>query len=336
MTSRKLRVAFIIKIFVVCFCGIQQINAQIIKDSLNILETVDTLFVDRDFSNYSLRVFTNYKGRTLKLKDDNSKSRFVPNNRHGIGIGVANSKMVLDIAFNLKTKKKNATKRFDMQGATILGKHNYVNFYLQSYKGFLAKNDFGEPSIFRSDIKSLTAGFNYLYTLSEIEFSYSLLKAGLARKHKNVYITGGLGVFAFFDYFSANGAILPQQYYQYYSEQAQIKRYKGMGVGLLGGLLSVFVLPKNIIASCNLMPGVALINNQVVLNDDDYRPKKPMLYKLDFTLSLGYNFKRFYVNLSYGGATYFTKLGYGNKYQSNISNAKLAVGYKLKKKRVKR
>ncbi|WP_338733398.1 DUF4421 family protein [Mangrovimonas cancribranchiae] len=129
---------------------------------------------------------------------------------------------------------------------------------------------------------------------------------------------------------------MPQQYYEYYSNQGQIKRYKGMGAGVLGGLLSVFVLPKNIIASCNLMPGVALINNQVVLNnDDDYRPKKPMLYKLDFTLSLGYNFKRFYVNLSYGGGTYFTNLGHGNKYHSNISNAKLAVGYKLKKKRAK-
>ncbi|WP_338733397.1 DUF4421 family protein [Mangrovimonas cancribranchiae] len=197
MISKELNVISIITVFVLSFLGAQQSNAQIIKDSLNIIETVDTLFIDRDFSNYSLRVFTNYKGRTLKLKDDNSKSRFVPNNRHGIGIGVANSKMVLDIAFNLKTKKKNATKRFDMQGATILGKHNYVSFYLQSYKGFLAKNDFGEPSVFRGDIKSLTAGFNYLYTLSEIEFSYSLLKAGLARKHKNVYITGGLGVFAF-------------------------------------------------------------------------------------------------------------------------------------------
>ncbi|WP_344729954.1 DUF4421 family protein [Corallibacter vietnamensis] len=303
------------------------------KDSLSLLQKIDRTFIDRDLSNYSLRVFTNYKAKVFKIKDDNSKSRYVPNNRYGIGLGFANSKMLIDLAFNIKSKKNNATRRFDLQGTTILGKHNYVNFYIQSYKGFLVKNDFGAPTVFSPDVKSLTIGFNYLYTLSEIEFSYALLKAGLAKKNKTVYFTGGLGTFAVFDYFSSDGNVIPESNYGFYNSQAQIKRYNSAAIGVLGGLLGVFILPKNIVLSCNVMPGIALMNKKVELQHDSYRPSNPMLYKFDFSLAVNYNIDRFYVNVSYGNGVYSTDLDFDNRYLFNLSNAKLAVGYRLKVKK---
>lgn len=328
------RICFLIFSFIVSF----SVQSQILKESdslienkesLNVVQFVDSLFIDHNIKNYSLRLFFNYKVKKFNIRNDDSRLRYLPNNKYGVGFGFASSKVLIDIAFNLKTNKENVTNRFDAQGTLIAGKNHYVNGFLQSYKGFNIKNDFNEPNVFRRDIKSITVGFNYLYTLSEIEFSYSLLKAGLAKRHKNVYITGGLGVFGVFDYFSANEDIMPENGELYFNEEAQIKRYNSAAIGVLGGFLSVFMLPKNIIASCNIMPGIALMNKHVEIQDDTYRPSNPMLYKLDYTLALGYNAKRYYVSLIYEDGFYATKLDHGNKYTFNLSKAKLAFGYKL-------
>ncbi|WP_223035025.1 DUF4421 family protein [Hanstruepera marina] len=321
------RIIILFTVSFISFSSHSQIKKD--KDSLNLIDVVDSLFIDHDISNYSLRLFSNYKVKQFRLKNGDTKSRYVPNNRYGLGFGFASSKVLIDIAFNIKTANKEATNRFDAQGTIIVGKHHYANGFIQSYKGFNVKNNFGEPTVFRDDIKSITVGFNYLYTLSEIEFSYSLLKAGLAKRNKNIYITGGLGVFGVYDYFSSNDDILPPNGELFYNEQAEIKRYNSIAVGVLAGFLSVFMLPKNFVATCNIMPGVALMNKSVTLEDENYKPSKPMLYKLDFTLALGYNVKRYYINLIYGAETYSTQLGYDNRYSFYLSKAKLAFGYKL-------
>ena len=319
-------------LFIFCFSIFSTIQAQILKkerDSLSLIDVVDSLFIDHDIKNYSLRLFSNYKVKQFRIKNGDSKSSYVPNNRFGLGFGFASSKVLIDIAFNVKTANKEVTDRFDAQGTIIVGKHHYANGFIQSYKGFNVRNNFDEPSVFRDDIKSITVGFNYLYTLSEIEFSYSLLKAGLARRNKNVYITGGIGVFGVYDYFSSNDDILPPNGEVYFNEQAEIRRYNSVAVGVLAGFLSVFMLPKNFIASCNIMPGIALMNKSVTLQNDSYKPSNPLLYKLDFTLALGYNVKRYYISLIYGTEMYSTNLDFDNRYAFNLSKAKLAFGYKL-------
>lgn len=312
-------------------------QSQILKkhDSLSFFQVVDSLFIDHDLSNYSLRIFSNYKVKQFRLVNDDFRSRYVPNNKYGLGFGFANKKVLIDIAFNIKSKKSNITERFDGQGTVILGEHNYVNFYLQTYKGFNIINNFDEPDVFRDDIRSWTIGFNYLYTFSEIEFSYSLLKAGLAKRNENVYITGGIGTFAVFDYFKADTNILTQNGELYFNEQAEIQKYSSRAIGVLAGFLSVFMLPKNFIASFNVMPGVALMNKKITLQDGNYRPSNPMLYKLDFTLALGYRVERYYINLTYGTGVYSTDFDFDNKYLFNLSKAKFAIGYKLKAKKRK-
>ena len=301
-----------------------------LKD-LSFFEIVDSLFIDRDLKNYSARVFSNYKVKQFRLINDDYKMHYVPNNRFGLGFGFANKKELIDIAFNIKSGKKEATKRFDAQGTIILLNHHYFNGYLQFYNGFNIRNNFGEANEFRTDVKSKTIGFNYLYTFSEIEFSYSLLKAGLAKHNKNVYITGGVGTFAIFDYFSADGTVLPENGLLYFNENANIERYSGRAIGLLGGLLTAFVLPNDFIVTCNFMPGIALINEKVTLQDlSKYRPSNPMLYKLDISLAVSYNTKRYYINLLYGTGIYSTNIDFDNRYRYNLSMAKLAFGYKLK------
>jgi hypothetical protein len=325
------RILLLIVFLLVSFSSQSQIEKK--RDSVSFFQKIDSLFIDHDLSNYSVRLFSNYKVKQFRIINDNYKSRYFPNNRYGVGFGVANKKLLIDIAFNVKSDKENVTDRFDGQGSLIIGKHNFVNFYLQTYKGFNIKNNFNEPDVFRTDIKSWTIGLNYLYTFSEIEFSFSLLKAGLAKRNKNVYITGGLGTFLVFDYFTADDNILTENAEMYFNEEAEIEKYSGRAVGVLGGFLSVFMLPKNFIASCNIMPGVALMNKKVTLKDGSYRPSNPLLYKLDFSVALGYHVKRYYINLIYGTGIYSTNLDFDNKYLFNLSKAKLAIGYKLKVKK---
>ena len=211
--QKNIEKAFIIRFLLLlslCFSSIA-IYAQDMED-------LDSLLVDRDLDNYSVRVFTNFKSNKFSVQNDDSKVRFVPNNRHGLGVGVANKKIILDIAFNIKNAKKEATKKFDLQGTTIIKNRHYANIYIQTYKGFTAKNNFDEDFEFRSDLRSTSFGLNYLYTFDDIEFSYALLKAGLAeKKNENIFITGGIGLFTGFDYFSSGSSILTEDTKPYFN-----------------------------------------------------------------------------------------------------------------------
>lgn len=324
------RFLLLVIFLLVCTAGYSQIEK---NEKSGFIKLIDSLFIDHDLSNYSVRLFSNYKVKQFRVRNDEFRSRYVPNNRFGAGFGVANSKLLIDVAFNIKGGNENVTDRFDGQGSLIFKNHHFVNFYLQTYKGFNVRNNYNEPSIFRNDVRSWTVGFNYLYTFSKIEFSFALLKAGLPKRKRKVQITGGIGTFAVFDYFDADGNILPENGDLYFNEEAEIEKYSGRAIGVLGGFLSQFVLPKNFIATCNLMPGIALMNKKVRLEDGSYRPSNPMLYKLDFSVALGYSVKRYYVNLIYGTGIYTTSLDFDNKYLFNLSKAKFAIGYKLKVKK---
>ncbi|WP_231632451.1 DUF4421 family protein [Mangrovimonas sp. TPBH4] len=310
---------------VVLFSFVFQVQGQTSK----FRKAVDSLFIDHNPENYSLRLFSNYKVKRFKISNEDFKTRYVPKNRYGVGVGVANSKVLLDLAINIKNGKEEVTNRFDAQGTIILKKRNYLNAYLQIYNGFNVKNDFGKPKEFRFDIKSRTLGFNHLYTFTDIEFSYSLLKAGLPTKNKDVYITGGVGSFVMFDYFDSDESIFPENISLYFDDVHNIKRYSGRALGLLTGVMGAFILPENMIATCNLMPGIAIVRNRVTLEDGNHNSSTPMLYKLDASVALSYSVKRYYINLMYETGIYANSLNFGHNYKFNLSMAKLSFGYKL-------
>ena len=313
-------------LFILCFTGLT-LSAQDIKD-------LDSLLVDRDIDNYSIRLFTNFKVNKFSIRDGDSKAKFVPNNRYGLGLGFANEKIIIDLAVNIKNPNKNKTSRFDLQGTTIVKDRNYVKLFTQIYKGFNAKNNFNEPKVFRDDIRSVSIGVNYLHTFDDIEFSYSLLKAGLSEKNnKNIFITGGVGVFGSFDYFSSGSGLLSETTSPYFNEEGNVKRYQGLSFGAMGGLISYFKLPYDITATVNFMPGIGFAAKKVTIEDDRYHPSSPMLYKLDFLIGLNYNFNQFYVSLTYNNDLNSTSLDHGNNYLLNLTKAKLAFGYKLGRRR---
>ncbi|MUU78289.1 DUF4421 family protein [Winogradskyella endarachnes] len=315
-----------LKLFISFTCSLLYITAHA-QD----MEGIDDLLLDRDIDNYSFRVFTNFKANKFSILSETSKARFAPNNRHGLGLGIANRKIILDLAFNIKKANKEATKKFDIQGTTIIKRRHYTNLYFQSYKGFTAKNNFDVDYDFRSNMRSLSFGINYLYTFNDIEFSYALLKAGLEdNENKNVLISGGIGLFSGFNYFSANSGILTEDTSLFFNDQANIRRFQGVTVGVLAGLISYFKLPENITATVNIMPGMGVMYKKLTIEGGSYTPSNPMIYKLDFMLGLGYNFDRFYISLTYNNGLYTTDFDYSNRYRLNVTNAKLAIGYRFK------
>src|SRR5690606_23392274 len=117
---------FMILFCFLCFSISSHAQKILASDSLNAKQVIDTLFIDRDMNNWSIRVFANYKGQRFTLKDGTDKLSFVPNNKFGIGFGLGTSKLIVDIAINLKGKNENQTERFDMQGSMIIGNKNLV------------------------------------------------------------------------------------------------------------------------------------------------------------------------------------------------------------------
>ncbi len=152
-------------------------------DTVKAADLIDTLFIDRDINNWSLRLFTNYKDQILKLLDDNQFMKFQPNNTSGVGFGIATRKIILDIGFNIKSKNREPTKRFDFQGKFMV-KNSLVEFFFQTYRGFNISNDSGVPEFFRDDLRFSATGINYMYYFNTQKYSITAILSGLSKQKK--------------------------------------------------------------------------------------------------------------------------------------------------------
>ncbi|WP_252723132.1 DUF4421 family protein [Pseudotamlana agarivorans] len=288
---------------------------------------IDTLLIDRDINNWSLRLITNYKGQSFNLVDNDYRLSFRPNNSAGIGVGLGTSKVILDLAINLTKEEENPTERFDVQSAFILGNHNLVGLYIQYYSGFNIENNFDKPEFFREDIESFSTGVNYLYAFEELSFSTATLRAGLMKSEKKHFITFGVGGFLVYDKFSGDDTVVPV--HSDFKENTNLNKFKGLGVGVSGGIISVFVLPANFFINVDVTPGIGLMVKSAYNSSGKQKVTNPMLYKLDYNAGIGYSYKRFYITLAYGNGLYTTRLNDGLNYLFGNTKAKIALGYRI-------
>ena len=297
-------------------------------DSLNAPRFIDTLFIDRDIHNWSIRIFTNYKQQRFRLSNENTELVYVPNNPIGIGFGLATKKVILDLAFNIKTNKEEPTDRFDMQGSLTLQNHN-IDFVFQRYKGFNVENDLGVQEDFREDLTSSSISLGYMYLFNGSQYSVSALKTGLSRQ-KKAALSFSLGGLLFMHNKSADSTIIPQELQPQFNEEAQIKNQKGIGVGIVGGVTTILPLPFDFFITFSLAPGIGLMYKNIETENFSYIPPNPMLYSLNMSGAFGYNGHRIYVNITTRLSLLTSDLGYGNNSSHSGYNAKLSVGYKLR------
>lgn len=297
-------------------------------DSLHAPKFIDTLFIDRDINNWSIRIFTNYKEQRFRLSNDSYKLTYFPNNPHGIGFGLATKKIILDLAFNIKTNKEEPTDRMDIQGSLTLEKHN-IDFVFQRYKGFNVENDQGGHEDFREDLSSSSISLSYMYLFNSSQYSMSALKSGLSRQ-KKAALSFSLGGLFYMNGKSADSTIIPHELQADFNEAAQIVNQKGIGVGIIGGVSTIIPLPFDFFISFSLVPGIGLMYKKVETEEFSYVPSNPMLYNLGMTGAFGYNGRQIYVNITTKLSIAASDLGYGNNSYQTGYNAKLSVGYKLK------
>lgn len=296
-------------------------------EKIKIPTFIDTMFIDRDRNNWSIRLFTNYKDNRFRIITADEKVLYSPNNPMGFGFGFGTRKVILDLAFNIKRKDKEPTERIDLQATLMLNNH-IINFVLQTYQGYNVSAQ--NLSYFRKDIRSFSSSLSYMYMFNASEYSIAALKSGLSRQKKPAF-TSGLGSFLFLNRISSDSSIIPQNEFHGYTEEIRIVNLPGVGAGVLANISATVPFLKSFFVSASITPGIGLMWKYVETESVSYHPSNPLLYQVDLGGMLGYNADRYYINLSMGYALYKTSLDFGNSIMYNTVKAKLAMGYKLGK-----
>ena len=316
-------------ILVLCFLGYYgEVRSQDLRvlDSLSTMEAIDSLLIDHDPSNYSLRLFGNFKSQRFRFKSDFNSIDYVPNNRSGVGIGFASNKLLVDIAINIKSSAKEPTERFDMRVNYKLRRH-YFDFFFQRYKGFNLSDEQGLiESTFRNDIRSVATGLNYLYLFNEDKHHTGTLRTVIS-KESNTDFSYGLGGFMVLFDQKGDGNLLEKDPISN-GEIEEIDDLSGYGLGVFSGIGGFFSLGSHLYSSLSLNAGIGLshINvNHTYEEDSD----NPFIYQLNAVGVLGYVRQKYYVNLSLEFGHYNTEIIKGIDEIINTAHAKLAFGYKI-------
>lgn len=288
---------------------------------------IDSLLLS-DKLKWSARLVSNFKLHPFRLKNENSTLKYKPNNPYGIGFGLANQKIVIDIILNIKTNvDRNHTKKFAMEGSFSF-KRNFIAFFVESVHGYHVKNNFNELENFRKDISLFSASLNYLRILSKKPFSVQHMKGGFPKAHKSTVVFG-VGGFLITDKLDSDRSIVPIYAEDNFNDEAQITNLTSIGGGISGGIFSYINLPSKFFLTLNAAPGIGLLHKEVKTETSKYTPSNPLLYRLDGFAALGFNGKRMYAHFNYGAAFYGTSLDNGNSIVYNVTKSKIIIGYRL-------
>ncbi|WP_152286400.1 DUF4421 family protein [Flavicella marina] len=318
---------------VICIGNLSVITAQEDSKFIDLSKTtkfIDTLLIDRDLNNWSVRALSSYKQQRFTINTGNNKYRYTPNNPYGIGGGVGTKKVILDFTFNLKASEENPTERYDILWS-FFKKNHLFDFYFQHYRGFVVDNNRTGETSFREDIRSLSTGVRYMYMFHEADYSIASMKTGLVNANKSTFSIG-LGGFLLYNSQSANESIIPQPNTLSFTEDQLIEKFDGTAVGVTLGFSSLIVLPNNFFLSLNAAPGIGLMGKKVGTDTGEYQPENPVVHQLGLSALVGYNAKQYYINLSVSNGYYATDFNFGDEVIFGYINAKLAFGYKLKGK----
>ena len=287
-------------------------------------------FWDRDLSRWSLRAIANHKVNDFWIRNEDYRVEFTPNNPSGIGFGIANSKLIVDIIFNLKTNKDAVTERLDIQGDFIFGR-SYILFQFQEYQGFNAKNvSIEDPGVFRRDIKTRTFNLSYFYIFNTSVNVLHRIFSGAAKDYGSAGTVLG-GVYTAIHRLDADSSIIPPSSEDLFNEEAQIIEMDQFGFGINLGYSYLFALPSDFLIYLSGAPGIGLSFKDIRTETINYRPSNIWQFTLNADIQIGYNGRRIYALVSSINTWFFSSLNYGNTTSSNSLKFKLVLGVKLGK-----
>ncbi len=289
---------------------------------------IDSLLLSEKLD-WSVRLVSNFKQQQFRLSNEESKLIYRPNNPFGIGFGVANQKMVIDVVFNIKGNNEDVTNKFAAEGALIINK-NMFGFSLENVHGYQVTSEQTNEQEFRDDISAFSLGLEYLRILSKHKITIRGMKAGLSDKRKT-FVSYGLGGFTIIKDLKTDGSIIPEADRPYFNEQAEIYETTSFGGGVLGGLTSYFALPGHFFATLYVAPGVGLEYKYLKTEGGNFVVSNPLIFKTDLFASLGYNRKKFYIHFTFGTDWYVSSLDFDNELFLSVTKSKFIVGYNIGK-----
>lgn len=292
-------------------------------------QIIDSLFLSENLD-WSVRLVGNFKQQQFRLKNEQGKIYYKPNNPFGIGVGIANQKVVIDILFNIKNEEENRqTKKFAAEGGLTL-KKNYFGFFLENVNGYEITNSINNFEEFRKDISIASLGLNYLRLFNSEHFSVRMMKSGQTDQEK-ITISYGLGGFFLLNRLTADGSIIPIEVQPYINKEATINKLSSYGGGALVGIATYIPLPAHFFTALSVSPGIGLEYKKIRTNDGTYNSSNPMLYKVDFFGAIGYKRKKYYINFTFSTNMHSTDLDFGTKAILSITKSKLIFGYNIGK-----
>ena len=295
-------------------------------DSLHTAAYIDSLIIDHNRANYSFRLFTNFKSQSFLFHNGNEELKYFPNNRAGVGFGFASRKILIDIAFNIKDRDKEPTNRFDARASFKLKRH-YIDYFFQHYKGFNFESSSDNSSTFRSDLVSITNGLNYLYLFNDDDYHVGTIRSVISER-QNTSFSYGVGAFLLSLYQKSESAIVNPLFIS--SEESQgINRLFGMGGGVLSGVNGFFSMGSNLYSSVSVNAGIGLMFKELKNEQEVFNSSLPILYQAQTTAAMGYVKDKYYLNLSFDLGFYRVKIFDTTNETINVSQAKLAFGYKI-------
>lgn len=289
-------------------------------------EVLDSILLS-DKLNWSVRAVSNFKQQQFRLGNGDHKIIYRPNNPFGIGFGVANQKIVIDILFNIKGGNEDQTNKFAAEGSVLLNK-NLFSFIIENVHGYRVDSHQNDDYLFRDDISAYSLGLQYIRVLSKSNFTVRDLKYGSNNNRKS-FLSYGVGGFFIMRGLDADGSIIPEADRPYFNEQAQIYDLSTFGAGVLGGISSYIKLPSHFFLTLYIAPGIGLEYKYVKAETQNYVPSDLVIYKALAFGSLGYNRKKFYIHATFGSDWYLTSLDFDNDIFWSVTKAKFIVGYNI-------
>ena len=294
-------------------------------------DLIDTLFIDNNVDNWSIRAFSSFKDQTFGITNDDLTVRFVPNNRYGAGLGYANSKIKLDFGFSFGGGQQGQTDRFSFETDLSLGK-SFFGIKLARFRGFeVESDDLDIPVLFRNDIRTFNLSLFYTVIPNYQRVSISSAISGSEKQKRNAGSFMG-GAFAFYNRIRADSSIIPVNAEDMFNDRAEIEQLDGFAVGLIGGYAYNFVFLKNFFFNVAAYPGVALNLKFVETETISYTPSNLWSLTVGTRAALGYNINRIYIELSNKYTLHYSSFNFGNRGVWNATRLKFVVGWKLRAK----
>lgn len=251
----------------------------------------------------------------------------------------------LGIAFGYSPKSIQDKSRGSTQGLDfhvfMYGKRNYFDAYYLGYTGFYIenyrrndnlKNNFSSfPLLPNMQVNGI--GLNYFYVFNHKKYSLrsSYLLNEIQKRSAGSFILG----------FSVNalGIVnplndLPQLMIQSLPEEMLVSG-KFYGGSILPGYAHTFILRKLFFTIAPSLGFVAQHQN-FTNADDKTRNRNTLAFRSIGRIALGYNSNRFYAALTGVNDTYNYQLAPKVQMQTQISEARLIVGYRFKTKGITR